>query len=623
MLSIIRKYLMKKAAKAADDGIMITLPSSDKIQFQEQMVIDLLMRNGVDPNAIRSEQMLDNVLNQIEAVEKQNLAQNIRGGIDQTRVSKVMDMEGQEITPGSRIMGGKEVKETEAEIAERIKNQNKQSLEKMKEKSKKKQDRMDDIFGDFDGLDDFAKGGRVGLKVGVGKKGLKAMAEKLGMKFASDLEQPPKSKLRSMFKDFESRNPDLNRQLTDQEYDDFVEELGGEDMIEGYNFDGTVGNAQKILKQQKDYEAQMFQEYKAGRLDPPAGSKKRGRLEFLRKKMEEMEMSGDQKIMTRDDIEELIDLENRYDYLDLVEKAENPAKKMTDAEIQKLKQYNDMNYQGVLNAMDDSNVLRYVEEADSKKIKKASGGIARLGFKAGGIDKMRRAFLKALGAGAATVGAAKTGLLKFGGKQVAKEVVTTPPVLGKPPWFDKLVNKVITEGDDVTKRFAVQDRQTVHKAKINETDEVTVYQNMDDGQIDVIYDSPTNMGEDSVNMTFKPGRADETTKGQKPPDEFRATETEPQYTGGPEDADIEFVGEGGGSDIRMLESDITPLKEFAGEKITTKDIAERIRKNKSVQKINNDTMEQAEYIAGKYGDGPEPPDDYPFASGGIARMLGE
>ena len=180
---------MKKAARAADDGIMITLPSADKIKFQEQMLIDLLMRNGIDPNAIKSEQMLDNVLQNIDYQQANKLRADARkaekSGI--MKSAKVMDMEGKEIPQGSRIMGGKEVKETEAEIAERIKNQNKQSLEKMKEKSKKKQDRMDDVFGDFDGLDDFAKGGRVGLKAGVGKKGLKVLAEKLGLKFASDL----------------------------------------------------------------------------------------------------------------------------------------------------------------------------------------------------------------------------------------------------------------------------------------------------------------------------------------------------------------------------------------------------------------------------------------------------
>jgi len=37
--------------------------------------------------------------------------------------------------------------------------------------------------------------------------------------------------------------------------------------------------------------------------------------------------------------------------------------------------------------------------------------------------------------------------------------------------------------------------------------------------------------------------------------------------------------------------------------------------------LNEDQLEQAEYLETKYGPGPEGPDD--FASGGIARMLGE
>ena len=46
--------------------------------------------------------------------------------------------QGQEIPPGSRIMGGKEVKETEAEIAARIQEENKKGIEGLKQKMAKK-----------------------------------------------------------------------------------------------------------------------------------------------------------------------------------------------------------------------------------------------------------------------------------------------------------------------------------------------------------------------------------------------------------------------------------------------------------------------------------------------------
>ena len=101
-------------------------------------------------------------------------------------------------------------------------------------------------------------------------------------------------------------------------------------------------------------------------------------------------------------------------------------------------------------------------------------------------------------------------------------------------------------------------------------------------------------------------------------------ELEPRYVGGPEDADIEFDGLGGGSSIKMLESDVSKLKEYAtGQKPTMKEFIESKKRKDRVDAINRDQLEQAEYISGKYGDGPEPPDDIDFedfASGGIAKM---
>jgi len=47
------------------------------------------------------------------------------------------------------------------------------------------------------------------------------------------------------------------RQLTEDEYQDFLDEVGGADQLEAYNFDGTVGDAKKIVKEQKDYMSQM------------------------------------------------------------------------------------------------------------------------------------------------------------------------------------------------------------------------------------------------------------------------------------------------------------------------------------------------------------------------------
>ena len=250
----------------------------------------------------------------------------------------------------------------------------------------------------------------------------------------------------------------------------------------------------------------------------------------------------------------------------------------------------------------------------------AKGGIARIGLKDG---MNRRTFLKLLG-GAMAIPIVGKILKPFKiGKKVAQvPIIKTDDVAGKPEWFDQLVNKVIIEGDEVTKRFATKDREIVHMKKIDDDNTVMVYQDLDEGAVRVDYDAPSNMGEDTVSLQYKKPLPDE--GDPRPKAEFEATELEPRYVGGPEDADIEFDGLGGGSSIKMLESDVSKLKEYAtGQKPTMKEFIDSKKRKDAVKRINEDTMEQAEYIAGKYGDGPEPPDDIDFASGGIARMLGE
>ena len=94
-----------------------------------------------------------------------------------------------------------------------------------------------------------------------------------------------------------------NRAMNVDELEDFELELG--DNLEAYDFDGTVEDGARILREQKKYTDDMFLEYKKGNLDPEAGDTSPARKRFLEKKMEEMEMSGDTKLMDTDEIEEL------------------------------------------------------------------------------------------------------------------------------------------------------------------------------------------------------------------------------------------------------------------------------------------------------------------------------
>jgi hypothetical protein len=110
MKSIIRNFIAKLLVGRSDDGIMITLKDPKKIDFETAKVQELLMRNGVDPRVITSEEQLKGILNQIESVSKQQTqVRPGKKGIMETKSAKIMDMEGKEIPKGSKIMGGKAV----------------------------------------------------------------------------------------------------------------------------------------------------------------------------------------------------------------------------------------------------------------------------------------------------------------------------------------------------------------------------------------------------------------------------------------------------------------------------------------------------------------------------------
>jgi len=112
------------------------------------------------------------------------------------------------------------------------------------------------------------------------------------------------------------KNLGNKRQLTEDEYQDFLDEVGGADQLEAYDFDGTVGSANKIKKQQADYMAEMQMEFRKGKLDPEPGSRTPQRKRFLQSKLDEAEASGDARLLSREEREELFDLDDIEDFAD-------------------------------------------------------------------------------------------------------------------------------------------------------------------------------------------------------------------------------------------------------------------------------------------------------------------
>jgi len=220
-------------------------------------------------------------------------------------------------------------------------------------------------------------------------------------------------------------------------------------------------------------------------------------------------------------------------------------------------------------------------EVETGPLDFASGG--RVRYAAGGIDKMRRAFLKLMGGAAATGAAAKTGLfglLKGGAKkQVVRELTEVPikNIKGMPAWFKPLVNKIIKEGEQM--KVTEYERLITHKATLPDSKTpIYVSQDLNTGNVWVDIGEQTKHGfpdghlgqpvrlsytaaEDIEPVLTKTGRTK--SKGGKTKEEFNVEEAE--FTGGHpenikfEETSIEKFGNHG--------SDFTEIEKFAMGKV--------------------------------------------------------
>jgi hypothetical protein len=499
---IIRNYIAKRMAGRSDDGIMITLKDPQRVTLGENIMADLLMRNGIDPRAITSEAQLKTILQQIENAE----AAAIRNtGIRNTESAKVFNIEGQKLDPNKPIIGGTQTgKELSPELSERLRGTNTERI-KQKIADKKIDDDLPPV-GSRGGPDDIA------APIQSAEESLKDMTEA------------------EIKKNIEAQN-----------------KKGIENILKRKNRKDVYGLEDYDTTNMSDIKKEIIRtETKLGNLNP--------------------------------------------DDPGFREKAKPLVDKIT--ELQK-------------KLRDD----------------KAEGGIMRLGLKEGS-GMTRRTFLKFL-AGAASIPIIGKIFkpLKVGKTVTKVPIIKTADVPGKPEWFDQLVNKVILEGDDVTKKFATGERQVVHVKKLDEDTTVSVTQDMDNGVVRVEYDSPANTFEDTVQLQYKKPLPDEGSPN--PAAEFEVAESGPVgRVQGPDDFDID-IDEVGGTSIKDLDSDVSKLKEYAtGQKPSMKELVKNIERRKRARQITEDPEAQSDAVIRRQGD--YDPSDYDdFASGGIARMLGE
>lgn len=617
----IRNFVAKMVAGRSDDGIMITLKDPKKVDFQSAMMEDFLMRNGIDPNAIQSEDQLKMILNRISSMNQQNTS-----GIRNTESAKVFNTAGEELDPSKPIVGGTQegkkinqeffIRNAESQMPppgsrggandeESLKNmivaENKKNIAAMKNRKKRpvQRESLEDFVDDAGGvdpddprsIDDFipdpeekADGGRIGFFMGSKfPKGLATLREMV--------------KFFSKGKDKERSGSEILRMVNPKQFNKLLEDPR---IYDKFDVQKGIGAPELIKNMQADQmknRTMMIEEILSA-----AKNIRKSDVGTMERKNE----------IIKEMIERGIDRETAGEMADtMVRMAEATVGKRTTPKLTD---------EGILEL---ENVLKNMETGGKKKRDlNADGG--RIGLKDG---MNRRTFLKLLGglASIPIVGKVFKPLKTVKGVKNVP-IIKTGDVPGKPEWFDQLVNKVIIEGDDVTKRFATQERQVVHMKKIDDETTVTVTQDLNDGSIMVDVDDPIRnvMGESgqdtSVQMMLKKGQADETTKGT-PADEFSFTENDMRnYMDGPDDFTTEAI-DNTVDKMSELTSDLGKLKSYAtGKKPTMKEFIES-KKRKDMVKFAE--RNPSEYAANRGPDIDYSDYDDGMASGGIAGMLGE
>ena len=664
MLTAIRQWVIRTMMKSkGETGIVQTMPKRDLVELNTQITAQRLMQSGIDPTTLKNANQVENAIIAMENKQKANLAENIRGGIGNTKSAKVFNTAGEELDPNQPIIGGTqpgkkidtdafirnaEAQELETKIQKKLEKGNKEAVQRIKQRkmiedaidnmspsltgdtkydatlvAEDLAERMGKVYDDlpqmeqldlydkaYTGLsaqrykgfkkpkdsdpEDFATGGRAGFFMGsANPKGLGLLRQILNY-------MSKKGKETGGFKGIDVSGLDMLRLSNPKRFNKLLEDVRGKVNIkEGIMGTDTVRAQQQALRgQRKGLTEKSLDVAKAMKEDQD-----RIKIRLAKETETTIIPKVKKQLMEGMGMSE--------------EAAEKAARDMAEAaqNIKLMDSPPEITDEGLLQL---ENVLKNMETGGkTARELNATGG--RIGFKDG---MSRRTFLKILG-GAMSIPIVgkilKPLKLATGVKKVP--IIKTDNVPGKPEWFDTLVNKVIIEGDDVTKKFATGERQSIHQKTLDDGSVVRVTEDIDDGAVRVEYESVDNMYEDPVQLQYKKPLPDE--GDPRPTAEFEVAESGPVGRAqGPDDFDID-IDEVGGTSISDLTSDVSKLKEYAtGKKLTLKEFVESKKRKDKVKAITADSAAEAEEVVRRQGeyDGPYEDD---FASGGIARMLGE
>jgi len=169
-------------------------------------------------------------------------------------------------------------------------------------------------------------------------------------------------------------NPKL-RKPTKEEYEEYSQIL---DDSENFVVQGneTFEELDALVKKQKDYEDFMYMQYKRGKLDPVAGEGTKDRMNFLRKKAEEAELSGDRRLFSINEMKELEDLEKTFSPMGTSNKINISDPKTAESFTEFAKQNDPEGFKKIQKIVDDINNKNTLEDFDVKdREPNAKGGL--------------------------------------------------------------------------------------------------------------------------------------------------------------------------------------------------------------------------------------------------------
>jgi hypothetical protein len=604
-MEAIRQLVLRILTGSKKSGIVTTLPPKNVLDFQTMILAEKFMQNGVDPRMFKNADQAENMLKQIDEADKARMS----SGITETQSAKVFNIEGQQLDPNKPIMGGTQTgKELSKDRSERLASTNVERI-KQKIADKKIDDEQpppgsrggkDDIAASVQSREETLKNmiqaeNKKNIAAMKNRKMLDDAIEDASPGFANDIKYdaeivaenlaermglvyddlPTKQRLDLYDQAYTglSKQRFKNKPKPDDDPEDFAK--GGiariglksgslKKFLERRNFLKTiVGNSpeaenarilQKILDEQKefkkfldknppvkfpgpgdkeydDYILRLNQIMAKDRLKSATGGRiglKEGLGSFS---------TNDPKEAAKEVIQRLIRIDDAKIPLD--EKLSIALQGVDGAELQ-----------GVMEILGGELSFGVGKKGSNKGIgfnfsKQFNKG-GRVGYKVGGFDKARRAFLKMLGLGAGATAAAKSGILRFSDSMAPKVIEKVPinssTVSTPPPYFFELAEKIKKLGkpDKVT----YQERVEVTRYTGKNGDEYELVEDLNTGDMQITKDK-TGVGsygdksfdtiEDRTVLEYKKGRGDETTKGT-PADEYEEYKVEFDSDGTPADA---------------------------------------------------------------------------------------